>query len=91
MMCGMGKDGEGSCHGDAGGPVICVENGSEPVLVGIQKKRQTCGGPFLITKLGGYANFIRSMVTAKAITSCGPPERVYQVNFKLNLENIIPS
>ena len=25
-MCAMGKDGEGSCHGDTGGPVICVEN-----------------------------------------------------------------
>ena len=25
-MCAMGKEGEGSCHGDAGGPVICVDD-----------------------------------------------------------------
>ena len=49
----MGNNGEGSCHGDAGGPVMCVDDDNQPILAGLQRKRSTCGGPFLVTKVNG--------------------------------------
>ena len=86
VFCAMGNNGEGSCHGDAGGPVMCVEN-NEPVLVGIQRKRSTCGGPFLVTKVKSYTNFIRSIVSGQELTRCGAPEQDFKVTFRLRNEH----
>lgn len=85
-ICSMGSSGEGSCHGDAGGPVICVDSKNEPILVGIQKKRKTCGGPFLITKTAAYVDFIRNLISARALTKCGPPERSFDIADNVKIE-----
>ena len=90
VFCAMGNNGEGTCHGDAGGPVMCVEN-DQPVLVGIQRKRSTCGGPFLVTKVNSYKNYIRSvisdqdipdqsLISDQEISQCGTPEDAYKVS-----------
>ena len=86
VFCAMGNNGEGSCHGDAGGPVMCIDEENQPILAGLQRKRSTCGGPFLVTKVNSYKSFVRSIIHSQGITSCGPPEKSFKIQENVKID-----
>ena len=52
-----GADGVSSCHGDSGGPLICV-NGNEPVLYGITSWGNKCDAPGFYVNVAHYMDWI---------------------------------
>jgi len=70
-MC-SGNDGNGSCYGDSGGPVVCNRENGLYVLCGIVSGGEGCGRPGfpdVDTRVSYYTDWIKKIVENKTQTA----------------------